>query len=140
MSSHRHRGHALVGNLRYLRQERAHAFCQTPKRRGDFFNTEKEVVTETEGNVTNRLIHGSRLIVRVADVERSRAYCRYAADKLGSITHLTGEGRKVVRSISYHMIMNCHVRYLLIRVKAPLSESMSLCISRLLTRKPKYKE
>lgn len=105
MSSHRHRGHALAGNLRYLRQERGMLFVKGPRGLEIFFNTEKEVVTETEGNVTNRLIHGSRLIVRVADVDRSRAYCRYAADKLGSIKHLTGQGRKVVRSISYHLIM-----------------------------------
>lgn len=80
-------------------------FVKHPRRGEIFFNTEKEVVTETEGNVTNCLIRGSRLIARVADADRSRAYCRYAADKLRSITHLTGEGRKVVRSISYHLIM-----------------------------------
>ncbi len=139
-ASHRHRGHALAGNLRYLRQEGAHAFCQRLKRRGDFFDKEKAVVAEAEENVTNRLIRVRGLIGTTTDAESARAYCRYAADKLGSFTPLADEDRKVVRGISYHMIINCHGRYFIIRVKAPLSERMSLYIGRLLTKKPKYRE
>ena len=65
------------------------------------FNTEKEVVTETEGNVTNRLIRGSGLIARTTDAERSRTYYHYASDEMGSITHLTDEDGKVLNRYGY---------------------------------------
>ena len=65
------------------------------------FNTEKEVVAETEGNVTNRLIRGSGLIARTTDAESARTYYHYAADEMGSITHLTDEDGKVLNRYGY---------------------------------------
>ena len=65
------------------------------------FNTEKEVVTETEGNVTNRLIRGSGLIARTTDAESARTYYHYAADEMGSITHLTDADGKVLNRYGY---------------------------------------
>ena len=65
------------------------------------FNTEKEVVTETEGNVTNRLIRGSALIARTTDAECARTYYHYAADEMGSITHLTDEDGEVLNRYGY---------------------------------------
>ena len=65
------------------------------------FNTEKEVVAETEGNVTNRLIRGSGLIARTTDAESARTYYHYAADEMGSITHLTDETGKVLNRYGY---------------------------------------
>ena len=47
------------------------------------FNTEKEVVTETGRNVTNRLIRGSGLIARTTDAECARTYYHYASDEMG---------------------------------------------------------
>ncbi len=65
------------------------------------FNTEKEVVIETEGNVTNRLIRGSGLIARTTDAESARTYYHYAADEMGSITHLTDADGKVLNRYGY---------------------------------------
>ncbi len=65
------------------------------------FNTEKEVVTETGRNVTNRLIRGSGLIARTTDAECARTYYHYAADEMGSITHLTDEDGEVLNRYGY---------------------------------------
>ena len=65
------------------------------------FNTEREVVTETEGNVTNRLIRGSALIARTTDAECARTYYHYASDEMGSITHLTDADGKVLNRYGY---------------------------------------
>ena len=62
---------------------------------------EMEVVTETEGNVTNRLIRGSGLIARTTDAECARTYYHYATDEMGSITHLTDEDGEILNQYGY---------------------------------------